>query len=408
MFEANQINKGDCIMSRINFIGAMFVIILVQLSYAQPSQNQSYHEELGVGITNPLSPFHVKGNQIESFTDTTRGIISISGDFQSGYYTPIDFLYNSDAYPTARIAAYHDRSGSKLLFGTSYDYSSGITGTAMTIDRLGKIGIGTTSPSKTLDVMGGVAFQGNNIYLRNTASPVNRQTWGMVVSTSNGQFNLGPTTDTPPGGGSLLRSSFILQHGAPSYSFLINSNGNIGIGTANPAGKLHIHQPHANFVFDGSLSTGGYTANMTLDNTGLKIGHNSNSRNIEFQTGSATCMTITPGGNIGIGTTNPQSKLAVNGKITAKEIECTLNGWADFVFEENYKLRSLEEVEAHIKDNGHLPDIPSAKAVLNNGVNLGEMQSKLLQKIEELTLYVINLKKENDILKGRISSLEDL
>lgn len=112
------------------------------------------------------------------------------------------------------------------------------------------------------------------------------------------------------------------------------------------------------------------------------------------------------GGNVGIGTFNPGSwKLAVNGKIRAKEIKVE-TGWSDFVFFDNYKLPTLQEVENHIKKNGHLKDIPSAKEVEENGIFLGEMDAKLLQKIEELTLYTIQqekkiqkLEKENEEMK---------
>ena len=111
-------------------------------------------------------------------------------------------------------------------------------------------------------------------------------------------------------------------------------------------------------------------------------------------------------GNVGIGTDNPDSKLAVNGEIHTKEVKVDLVGWSDFVFFDNYKLPTLEEVEKHIKEKGHLKNIPSAKEVEENGILLGEMDSKLLQKIEELTLYTIhqekqiqNLEKENEKVK---------
>jgi hypothetical protein len=97
-------------------------------------------------------------------------------------------------------------------------------------------------------------------------------------------------------------------------------------------------------------------------------------------------------GNLGLGTTTPQNKLDVNGTIRAKEIKVE-TGWADFVFNPLYQLKSLTEVEKYIKEYGHLQDIPSAAEVEQNGVNVGEMQTKLLQKVEELTLYVIELKK---------------
>lgn len=100
------------------------------------------------------------------------------------------------------------------------------------------------------------------------------------------------------------------------------------------------------------------------------------------------------GGNVGIGSSPAAGwKLSVNGKIRAKEVKVE-TGWADFVFEKDYELPSLSEVEAHIKSKGHLQDIPTAKEVAENGINLGEIQARLLQKIEELTLYTIEQEKQ--------------
>lgn len=118
-------------------------------------------------------------------------------------------------------------------------------------------------------------------------------------------------------------------------------------------------------------------------------------------------------GNLGIGISNPQNKLDVNGTLHAKEVKVDMNGWADFVFKKEYQLPTLEQVEQHITEKGYLPNIPSAKEVSKNGINLGEMDAKLLQKIEELTLYSIEQYKLNKdqaelILKltERIESLE--
>jgi len=104
---------------------------------------------------------------------------------------------------------------------------------------------------------------------------------------------------------------------------------------------------------------------------------------------------------VGIGTIYPDAnyRMSVNGKIRAKEIKVE-TGWSDFVFKPDYKLRTLSEVESYIKENGHLPEIPSEQEVTENGVELGDMSSKLLQKIEELTLYMIEQNK-------RIEKLED-
>ncbi|MCW3462060.1 hypothetical protein [Chitinophaga nivalis] len=112
-------------------------------------------------------------------------------------------------------------------------------------------------------------------------------------------------------------------------------------------------------------------------------------------------LIINAAGNVGIGTTAPDKdfKLAVNGTIGAQRVKVTQQGWADFVFLPEYRLKPLTEVADFIKTHQHLPDIPSAKEVAITGVDLGEMNKKLLQKVEELTLYLIELKKENEQLK---------
>jgi len=98
------------------------------------------------------------------------------------------------------------------------------------------------------------------------------------------------------------------------------------------------------------------------------------------------------GGNVGIGTNKPSEKLSVNGKIRAHEIKVETANWPDYVFAKGYQLPSMAETEKYIKEKGHLPGIPSAKVVKDNGIDLGEMNAKLLQKIEELTLHLIEQK----------------
>lgn len=99
-------------------------------------------------------------------------------------------------------------------------------------------------------------------------------------------------------------------------------------------------------------------------------------------------------GNVGIGTIDPKNKLDVKGTIHSQEVKVDMLNWSDYVFKKDYNLPTLSEVERHINENGHLQNVPSEKEVLKNGINLGEMDSKLLQKIEELTLYVIDLNKK--------------
>ncbi|MHC0446386.1 hypothetical protein ACWA1F_13330 [Flavobacterium sp. 3-218] len=112
-------------------------------------------------------------------------------------------------------------------------------------------------------------------------------------------------------------------------------------------------------------------------------------------------------GNVGIGTENPDAKLAVNGNIHSKEVKVDLTVLApDYVFENDYQLKTLGEVESYISENKHLPEIPSAKEFEKNGINVSEMNMALLKKIEELTLYMIEMKKENTEMKNRIEKIE--
>jgi len=112
-------------------------------------------------------------------------------------------------------------------------------------------------------------------------------------------------------------------------------------------------------------------------------------------------------GNVGIGVAQPTSKLDVNGTIRAQEVKIEATGWPDFVFTKDYRLPSLSDVEKHIKDNGTLPNIPSEQEVKENGIAMGDMQAKLLQKIEELTLYIIEQNKTIESLKEDIKELQN-
>lgn len=113
-------------------------------------------------------------------------------------------------------------------------------------------------------------------------------------------------------------------------------------------------------------------------------------------------------GNVSIGTTDPKGyKLAVAGNMIAESIKVKLQGaWPDYVFHDQYMLPSLNQVENFIKLNKHLPEIPSEAEIQKNGQDLGEMNSKLLKKVEELTLYLINQQKEIEVLKQKVTKLE--
>ena len=114
------------------------------------------------------------------------------------------------------------------------------------------------------------------------------------------------------------------------------------------------------------------------------------------------------GGFVGIGTSKPKEALSVNGKIRAHEIKVETSNWPDYVFEDDYKLLSLKEISEFIKMNKHLPEMPTARDTEENGIQVGEMVSKLLKKNEELTLHLIEKDKQIESQERRLERLEKL
>jgi hypothetical protein len=195
----------------------------------------------------------------------------------------------------------------------------------------------------------------------------------------------------------------------------ISANGNVGIGAISPVAKLQIGgsvysgASRTNTIFNGNINDQAANFIGSEGYWGIRTGTN-NSFNLDVYNGNNPIVALTTlqNGNVGIGTTSPGSfKLAVEGKIGAREVNVTTAAWSDYVFKSEYRLRSLTEVDQYIKENQHLPDVPSEKEVLKNGQDLGAMNSILLRKIEELTLYVIELNKIVARQNERIGEFEN-
>lgn len=304
-----------------------------------------------------------------------------------------------------------------LLFSYSLSYSQ-ITDTG------GSVGVGTTSPESKLHVYTGSAGNAPHGFSDLT---VEDDTQGMIsILTPNNQlgyFGFADSDDSYVGGLQYEHASdkMVFRVNNHTHDMTIGSSGNVGIGNNNPTGDLHLTGLAQRMIFSTTTTQQEESARIEFWEEHTNI-ESSQSAHFAIQYDGAgdmlrfkgkqsstlldvDLMTIKRGGNVGIGTIDPDSKLAVNGTIHTKEVKVDLNGWSDFVFKPNYELRTLEEVEQHIAENGHLPEIPSEAEVTENGINLGEMDAKLLQKIEELTLYMINMNKQ---LKSQSQKMEQL
>ena len=234
-----------------------------------------------------------------------------------------------------------------------------------------------------------------------------------------------------PGGASqgLLYSALILHQANAVDSYIKRvqihtsgnsffNGGNVGIGTDTPVATLDVlgtngSSSNKNFRVlyknGGNLTNTEFSALASIPS--LLAGGNSWTA-LYAKQGSANKAGIFEGdvlitGNIGIGVTTPQSRLEVAGTIRSKEVKIEATGWSDFVFDKNYDLPKLSDVEKHINEKQHLPGIPSEKEILENGISVGEMQAKLLQKIEELTLYVIGQDKKIENQDAKIQEQQN-
>ncbi|MCR9262569.1 MAG: tail fiber protein [Flavobacteriaceae bacterium] len=228
------------------------------------------------------------------------------------------------------------------------------------------------------------------------------------------------------------------------------NGGNVGIGTAAPNTKLTLYLPNGTSSFPTSTTSGDIMQFFRSNNNGIEIGNarSTNARkawilarhssayyygeyysSLHLQPDIGTksyyrgvaigynASTEIPygthlavDGKVGIGTLNPDEELTVKGKIHAEEVKVDLSvPGPDYVFKEGYDLKSLEEVQDYIKKNGHLPNIPSAQEMEENGIELGQMNINLLEKIEELTLYTIQQEeqlKRMKVLEGEVDELK--
>lgn len=267
-----------------------------------------------------------------------------------------------------------------------------------------KIGIGKSSPAGALDINAG-----GNYAIRTLTSS------RYVIEVRN--------TSDVDGGWWLVNDPdgrFAIHENSVGDKFTIKPGGNVGIGTSSPVSLLDVNgrgrfrrfgSENSGLIIGGdALTLKGWGTNnpyiewINSDETRQGyFGWNTNRLSLVLENGNN--FTI-ENGNVGVGTTTPNEKLTVNGTVYGKEVKVDLAVPApDYVFADDYKLRTVEELQHYIASNGHLPEVPSSTQMTDDGVKLGEMNMILLKKVEELTLYLIDVKNENSELRKQNEEL---
>ena len=291
----------------------------------------------------------------------------------------------------------------------------------------GNVGIGTSVPDEKIHIAGDVFISGSGGTIGGSDLESGWLRLGSTFAIDSNELYFGTQAYI----GTINENPLCINTNQATR-ILVDSNGNVGIGTTTPDTKLKVnggvkvgntnsspgYNDHFVVLSDGGTAFEGGQIFTNQDNTGyngIKFSLAYSTSTPEFRIGevslnspnSFTMNYITlRTGNVGIGTTKPDQKLTVNGTIHAKKVKIDTDISADYVFKDDYHLKSLEEVENFIEENGHLPDILPGETVERNGIDVGEMNTRLLQKIEELTLYIIEQDKRITELEKKFAGIE--
>ncbi|MEQ1553543.1 MAG: hypothetical protein ABL929_05155 [Ferruginibacter sp.] len=306
-------------------------------------------------------------------------------------------------------------SPASLAAGTVQNFITGLT-----VDASQNVGIGNITPAYKLDVGGRARYRANvpNDILQSPGSYYDDYRNGNIAAFAGMQD-------------SIRWGLYGSGTGGYGWGFDFNTKtGNVGIGkNATDFSKLTLNgntalSLYSDIDYYGGISYNG--TNMIISSAYSNIFGGIPSKDLLLNPPSCTGLcTFFPGkvgvgvdiptanfhvgGNMMIGAGSPATGylVSINGKMICEELKVQLDGaWPDYVFDKKYKLQSIDDLELFIKRDKHLPGIPSAEQVKIEGVEVGDMQKRLLEKIEELTLYLIEINKENKDLRKEVEALK--
>ncbi len=321
--------------------------------------------KVGIGIAEPAALFHVEDNLGSFKYSDAKAIIGAKSDLVS-----LIFHNSSGDYSISKM-------DDMLAFMNNDGFQMGLSDTyGLTVDR--HIAVGTMANKAGIWPGAGINVVQDGTLNQKSAEFITEE-GGRIFFVPRLGNNGSYCPSTVKGDAGIFWSGTTNQNNTAGFvigphdtdnwihGLRINHEGNVAVGLSEPEAKLHV-------------------------NSRIMIsGWNEKSFVIKTEAGD-------DGDEVFV--VNSNGRTWISNKLEAQEIEVkSVVSWSDFVFDENYALRSLSEVEAFINENKHLPDVPSEEEVLENGINLGEMDAILLQKIEELTLYVIELEKKVEKLE---------